>query len=97
MSEHKIANYVHEIAMALLYMHSRHVIHVCIFYRSFENSIMHEKVTYFQRDLKPENIFISHDGKIKIADFGWAIRTQSPQDVIVGTVHVCIFIVLHIF
>jgi serine/threonine protein kinase len=39
------------------------------------------------RDLKPENIFISHDGKIKIADFGWAIRTQTPQDVIVGTVH----------
>jgi len=66
MSEHKIANYIYQIAMALLYMHSRHVIH---------------------RDLKPENIFISHDGKIKIADFGWAIRTQSPQDVIVGTVH----------
>lgn len=66
MSEHKIANYIYQIAMALLYMHSRHVIH---------------------RDLKPENIFISHDGKIKIADFGWALRTQSPQDVIVGTVH----------
>jgi len=66
MSEHKIANYIYQIAMALLYMHSKHVIH---------------------RDLKPENIFISHDGKIKIADFGWAIRTQSPQDVIVGTVH----------
>jgi serine/threonine protein kinase len=66
MSEHKIANYIYQIAMALMYMHSRHVIH---------------------RDLKPENIFISHDGKIKIADFGWAIRTQTPQDVIVGTVH----------
>jgi len=66
MSEHRIANYVYQIAMALLYMHSKNVIH---------------------RDLKPENIFISHDGKIKIADFGWAIRTQSPQDVIVGTVH----------
>jgi serine/threonine protein kinase len=66
MSEHKIANYIYQIAMALLYMHSRNVIH---------------------RDLKPENIFISHDGKIKIADFGWAIRTQTPQDVIVGTVH----------
>jgi serine/threonine protein kinase len=66
MSEHKIANFIYQIAMALLYMHSRHVIH---------------------RDLKPENIFISHDGKIKIADFGWALRTQSPQDVIVGTVH----------
>jgi len=64
--QNQIATYVHQIASALLYMHSKHVIH---------------------RDLKPENIFISHDGKVKIADFGWAVKTKALQDIIVGTIH----------
>jgi serine/threonine protein kinase len=38
------------------------------------------------RDLKPENIFLSHTGRIKIADFGWACHSHKPsQEVIVGT------------
>jgi aurora kinase len=65
-SERQIASFVHQISLALLYMHSKHVIH---------------------RDLKPENIFLSHEGKIKIADFGWAVKSNAPQTVVVGTVH----------
>jgi aurora kinase len=65
-SERQIASFVHQISLALLYMHSKNVIH---------------------RDLKPENIFLSHEGKIKIADFGWAVKSNSPQTVVVGTVH----------
>jgi len=38
------------------------------------------------RDLKPENIFLSHAGRIKIADFGWSCHShKTSQEVIVGT------------
>jgi serine/threonine protein kinase len=35
-----------------------------------ENNIIH-------RDLKPENILINNMGKVKIADFGFAVQLQS--------------------
>jgi len=38
------------------------------------------------RDIKPENLLISHDGSIKIADFGWSVHSiSSRRDTLCGT------------
>lgn len=52
-SESTCLTYMSDIASAIKYIHSFHVIH---------------------RDLKPENVLIGEDGRLKVADFGWAVK-----------------------
>lgn len=44
---------------------------------------MHSKLI-IHRDLKPENLLLAN-GRIKIADFGWAVHTQRRRDTVCGT------------
>ncbi|KJH40263.1 kinase domain protein [Dictyocaulus viviparus] len=64
LGEGEAAKYVHQLADALKYCHTKNVIH---------------------RDIKPESVLIDRDGNAKIADFGWAVESNSPQETFCGT------------
>ncbi|CAN6821864.1 unnamed protein product [Brassica oleracea] len=37
------------------------------------------------RDIKPENLLIGAQGELKIADFGWSVRTFNRRKTMCGT------------
>jgi hypothetical protein len=51
------------------------------------------------RDLKPENILISDKGRLKIADFGWAVHSPSPFNprLLYVYIFIHIFIIIYIY
>ncbi|XP_057426945.1 serine/threonine-protein kinase Aurora-3-like isoform X2 [Lotus japonicus] len=44
----------------------------------------HEK-TVIHRDIKPENLLLDHQGRLKIADFGWSVQSSSKRRTMCGT------------
>lgn len=39
---------------------------------------MHKRHIY-HRDIKPENILVGSDGRLRLADFGWAVHAPPPN------------------
>ncbi|KAI8338256.1 kinase-like domain-containing protein [Chlamydoabsidia padenii] len=50
----------------------------CIYQMTNALSYLH-KHGIIHRDIKPENILIDSEGKLKLADFGWAVHDRRPR------------------
>ncbi|XP_057949481.1 serine/threonine-protein kinase Aurora-3 [Malania oleifera] len=44
----------------------------------------HEKHV-IHRDIKPENLLLDHEGRLKIADFGWSVQSSDKRRTMCGT------------
>ncbi|XP_019432276.1 PREDICTED: serine/threonine-protein kinase Aurora-3-like, partial [Lupinus angustifolius] len=44
----------------------------------------HEKHV-IHRDIKPENLLLDHEGRLKIADFGWSVQSSNKRHTMCGT------------
>ncbi|CAI8607384.1 unnamed protein product [Vicia faba] len=44
----------------------------------------HEKHV-IHRDIKPENLLLDHEGRLKIADFGWSVQSKNKRQTMCGT------------
>ncbi|XVF73363.1 hypothetical protein PTKIN_Ptkin12aG0195700 [Pterospermum kingtungense] len=44
----------------------------------------HEKHV-IHRDIKPENLLLDHEGRLKIADFGWSVQSTNKRHTMCGT------------
>ncbi|XP_078442188.1 ataurora3 [Wolffia australiana] len=46
---------------------------------------LHEKQV-IHRDIKPENLLLDSEGRLKIADFGWAVQSSAKRHTMCGTI-----------
>ncbi|XP_026379104.1 serine/threonine-protein kinase Aurora-3-like [Papaver somniferum] len=47
-------------------------------------SYCHEK-HIIHRDIKPENLLLDHEGRLKLADFGWSVQSKDRRHTMCGT------------
>ncbi|XP_071687972.1 serine/threonine-protein kinase Aurora-3-like [Rutidosis leptorrhynchoides] len=43
------------------------------------------KKNVIHRDIKPENLLLDHEGRLKIADFGWSVQSTNKRHTMCGT------------
>ncbi|GJN23207.1 hypothetical protein PR202_gb10835 [Eleusine coracana subsp. coracana] len=82
-SESTAATYVASLAGALAYCHKKQVIHRDI---KPENLLLDIEVRIFFMQCIDELFSFNFQGRLKIADFGWAVRTNAKRHTLCGTI-----------